>query len=293
MLASIVIRTLNEARYLPALLDSIQQQNAPGVEVEVVIVDSGSTDGTLAIAERYACKIVHITRQEFSFGRSLNWGCEAATGDVLVIISGHCVPCGNNWLADLCAPLQQGLVDYTYGGQRGGMESRYSETRIFAKYFPAQSQIPQDGFFCNNANAAITREAWQKYRFDEEMTGLEDMELAKRLVAGQGKVGYVAEASVYHYHQESWPHVRRRFEREAIALRHIMPQVHLQISDVLRYAVTSIAKDWNKARQDGVFLSKWLEIVQYRLCQYFGSYKGNHEHRKLSRAEKEHYFFPH
>lgn len=293
MLASIVIRTLNEARHLPELLEAIARQKCPGLGWEVVIVDSGSTDGTLEIAARHQCRLVHITRQEFSFGRSLNMGCEAAAGEVLAIISGHCVPCGDNWLADLCGPLLRGEADYTYGRQVGGPESHYSETRIFAKYFPEQSKIPQQGFFCNNANAAVLRDAWRKYRFDEDLTGLEDMELAKRLVADGGKVGYVAEAGVYHYHLESWAHVRRRFEREAIALRHIMPQVHIQRRDLLRYVLTSIAKDWNKARQDGVFMAKCADVVKYRLCQYWGSYKGNHDHRRLSHAQKEHYFYPH
>ena len=101
MLASIVIRTLNEARHLDDLLRAIAGQHCPGLDWEVVIVDSGSSDGTLEIAARHPCKLVHITRQEFSFGRSLNRGCEAAAGDILVMISGHCVPVDSGWL---CAP---------------------------------------------------------------------------------------------------------------------------------------------------------------------------------------------
>ena len=83
MNVSIVIRTLNEARYLPELLAAIASQQAPGWDVETVIVDSGSTDGTLDIAHRAGCLVRHIRPEEFSFGRSLNLGCEAARGDVL------------------------------------------------------------------------------------------------------------------------------------------------------------------------------------------------------------------
>src|SRR3546814_11478138 len=97
------------------------------------------------------------------------------------LISGHCVPRDRHWLRALCQPIIDGLVDYSYGKQIGGPESRYSECRIFAKYFPDQSSLPQEGFFCNNANSAIARSAWAQYRFDEEVTGLEDMELAQRL----------------------------------------------------------------------------------------------------------------
>src|SRR3546814_9382361 len=92
MLVSIVIRTLNEARYLGELLEGIASQETQGLDVETVLIDSGSTDDTLAIAEKHGCVITHITREEFSFGRSLNLGCEAAQGEVLILISGHCVP---------------------------------------------------------------------------------------------------------------------------------------------------------------------------------------------------------
>lgn len=288
---SVVIRTLNEGRYLGELLSAIEAQQTNNLTHEVVIVDSGSTDDTLAIAERHGCRIQHIRREEFSFGRSLNIGCEAAQGDILVIISGHCVPINGQWLQQLCQPLLDGKAEYVYGRQVGGPNTYLSEHRIFAKYFPERSAIPQDGFYCNNANAALLKTTWARYKFDEELTGLEDMELAQRLVKDGGKVAYVAEAVVYHHHSETWPQVRRRFEREAIALRKIMPQVHVGLLDTLRYTASSIWKDWRYARKERVPASL-LDIVLYRWNQYWGALKGNHEHRKLSHAEKEKYFYP-
>jgi rhamnosyltransferase len=292
LLLSVVVRTLNEARYLPELLQGVARQRQNGLRVETVLVDSGSTDGTLQIAQDYGCVITHIRREEFSFGRSLNRGCEVASGDILVFVSGHCVPTDEHWLQRLSQPIVDGLAAYSYGRQLGGPDSRYSECRIFEKYYPAQSRIPQQGFFCNNANSALAREAWATHRFDEELTGLEDMELAKRLVAAGGKVAYVAEAAVYHHHQESWAQVQRRFEREAIALQKIMPQIHVGLTDTARYITSSIRHDVRQARANGGLKGRLAEIVRYRVAQYSGSYKGNHEHRKLSRSEKDHYFYP-
>ena len=293
-LASIVIRTLNEAVHLDALLQGIARQELQNdLQCEVVLIDSGSTDGTLEIAERHSCRILHITREEFSFGRSLNMGCEAAKGEILVMISGHCVPTDNHWLQNLCQPIIDARAGYAYGRQIGGPESYYSECRIFAKYFPAESKIPQEGYFCNNANSAISKSVWQAYRFDEELTGLEDMELAKRFVGDGGKVAYVADACVYHYHSETWNQVERRFNREAIALQHIMPQVHIRRRDLVRYILTSIWVDWRGAWRHGVFMRRAPEIVLYRVRQYWGSFKGNRDHRQLSHAQKEIYFYPH
>jgi len=292
MRASIVIRTLNEAQHLDDLMQMIAGQKTDGLEVETVLIDSGSTDGTVTIAEAHGARITTISKTEFSFGRSLNRGCDFATGDFLVFISGHCVPVDPHWLQRLCQPLIDGTTNYTYGRQIGDDTSNYSERRIFAKYFPDTSQVPQEGFFCNNANSAITRTAWERFRFDEELTGLEDMELAKRMVQAGYKIGYVANAPVFHHHQESWRQVRRRFEREALALRRIMPEVHLTWLDVARFTIASIWGDWRAARRNKITSTRLIDMARYRWNQFTGSYKGNHQHKVLSQGAKERFFYP-
>ena len=69
------------------------------------------------------------------------------------------------------------------------------------------------------------------------------MHLAKRLVAAGGSVGYVAEACVFHLHHEQWSQVQRRFEREALALQQICPEVIVRRRDVIRYFLRAIMKD--------------------------------------------------
>jgi len=292
MLASIVIRTLNEAEYLDDLLDMIARQQTPGLEYETVLIDSGSTDGTVEIARKHGCRITTISKQEFSFGRSLNRGCEFAHGGILVFISGHCVPVDEMWLQRLCQPLIDGQVSYTYGRQVGDDGNYFSERRIFAKYFPEACAIPQEGFFCNNANSAVLRSAWNTHHFDEELTGLEDMALAKLLVADGHKVGYVADAPVFHHHTETWAKIRRRFEREALALQQIMPEVHLSRWDVLRYILSSVWFDWRSAARHHNLRAHWYDILRYRIAQYVGSYMGNNDHRRLSQRHKERFFYP-
>lgn len=293
MLASIVIRTFNEARYLPELLRSLDQQTVAPSQRETILVDSGSKDETLAIAAQFPTKVVHIPHKEFSFGRSLNLGCDAAGGRHLVFISGHCVPTSNNWLEQLVAPLEASEASVTYGRQEGGPESKFSEHRLFAKYFPAVNSPPPNDFFCNNANAAVRRDVWSAIRFDETLTGLEDMHFARRVVEGGGKVRYVPHASVWHYHHEGWRKVKIRYEREAIALQRIMPEVHVHLPDALRYFVAGVLGDWGAALQQRLLLRKGCEIVAFRFCQYYGSWRGNHIHRQLSRSAKEKYFYPH
>ena len=292
MLASIIIRTYNEERYLPRVLEAIRQQELKDLSSETIVVDSGSTDSTRSIAEAQACNIVHISRDEFTFGRSLNLGCEAAQGDLLVFISGHCVPTNGHWLQRLVSPLSQGAVAFAYGRQIGGKASNFSECQVFKKYYPDTSHVPQDGFFCNNANAAILRSTWGEFRFDEDLTGLEDMYLAKKLTEAGLQIGYVADATVYHHHHETWSGVRRRYEREAIALQHIMPEVHITPLDFARYWTRAVFRDSAAAVRDGRGLKTLYDISMFRLMQFWGSYRGNHSHRKISRKRKERYFYP-
>lgn len=290
---SIVIRTLNEARYLGDVLDAIARQTYPAPCREVVIVDSGSTDRTLEIAQARGCRVVRISREQFSFGRSLNVGCDAARGEHLVFISGHCVPSDVDWLWELLRPLHDEDVAVVYGRQVGGPETKFSEHCLFEKYFPASvSDAHQAPFFCNNANSAFRRADWAAHRFDEALTGLEDMHLARTLWQKGRKIIYAPRACVFHYHHEKWRQVLRRYQREAIALRGIMPEIHVHWHDALRYFLAGVLGDSARALSQREFFRRFAEILAFRYCQYYGAWRGNHEHRSLSRREKEKYFYP-
>lgn len=290
---SIVIRTLNESKYLGECLRAIAMQKIEDMRVEVVVIDSGSTDSTLHIAKRSGARITSINRADFTFGRSLNRGCTFARGRFLVLLSGHCIPLGQHWLSDLLAPLRDGKAVYSYGGQvgRDGI-TKFSERQLFSKYFPPEDRIPQEGFFCNNANSALLRSIWEKNPFDENVTGLEDMALAKKLISQGLKIAYVGTAAVEHIHEETWHKVRMRFEREAIALQGIMPDVHVGFLDFIRYSAIGIFSDWKLAIKNRVFFREAMGIVAFRSCQFWGAYRGGSMTRELSRSRKESYFYP-
>lgn len=292
MLVSIVIRTLNEARFLPAVFDALDRQRMGGLEKEVVLVDSGSTDGTVEIAEARGARIRKIAKSDFTFGRSLNYGCEEARGEILVFISGHCIPCHEDWLQELVRPILDEVAAYSYGKQVGNGDSKFSECQLLKKYFPDASKVPQQDFFVNNANSALAKAVWDQHRFDESLTGLEDMDLGKRLTAVGHKMAYVASAGVYHLHDESWRQVKRRYEREAIALQKILPEVHLSFGDFLRFFVSSVLLDAGVALQERKLHKVACEIVLFRFMQFWGAYRGNHIHRQLSREAKFRYFYP-
>lgn len=290
-LISIIIRTYNEERYLEELLNSINQQKLSKYKVEIIVVDSGSTDQTINIAKKYKVRLTHIDKKYFTFGRSLNLGCKFSKGEILVFISGHCIPTSNNWLERLINPIIKGY-GYTYGRQIGRDTSHFSEKQVFSRNFPKKTLQPQDGFFCNNANSAISRKIWKKYKFNEDITGCEDLELAKRYFNDDGQIAYISNAVVYHIHNEDWITIRRRYERESIALQLIMPEIHLKLMNVVYYFLVAVIKDFKLALKKGIFMKNIYLIARYRFEQYYGSYIGNHLSKKISERKKIEYFFP-
>lgn len=287
---TVVIRALNEAEFLPECLSSVLGQDYDG-EIEIVLVDSGSTDRTVEIAESYNCKIVHIKKSNFSFGRSLNMGCSAASGDVLVLLSAHCIPTDRFWLKNLVQPISDGVCEYSYGRQiaRLGI-SKFSEGMVFKKYYPEKSSSPQVGYFCNNANSAIKRTTWDALRFNEVLTGLEDMELARRLVSAGGSISYIAESTVEHIHRENWPRIKIRYEREAAAMTDIEPNLNLNFWKACKMFFHGIIADARELKNRD--FSTLGEIILYRACQYWGSYVGSSASRKKIERMQDEYFYP-
>jgi glycosyltransferase involved in cell wall biosynthesis len=287
---SVLIRSYNEEEHIGRLLTGILEQTIR--PRQILLVDSGSTDATLAIAERFPVEIVRLAPEEFTFGRSLNEGCARARGEHLVIVSAHVYPVYPDWLARLVAPFHDPQVALVYGKQRGDGSSRYSESRILARWYPDASRARQTTPFCNNANAAIRRELWARHPYDEDLPGLEDIAWATWAVAGGWALAYAAEAEVVHLHRESPSKVYNRYRREAMALRRIQPGERFHLSDLARLFLSNVASDMNHARRDGVLRRSLWEITWFRWVQLWGTYRGFSLSGPLTSDLKRTFYYP-
>jgi len=287
---SIVIRAFNEEQHIGRLLHGITRQNYS--DPEVILVDSGSTDGTLAIAEQYPVKVVHIKPEDFTFGRSLNTGVAASTGELVVMISAHCYPVYPDWLDLLTKPFSDDKVALSYGKQRGGETNHYAEHQFFRKYFPATSVLQQAHPYSHNANAAIRRSLWEKHAYDESLTGLEDLAWSSWAMDEGYEIAYVAEAEVVHVHKETYRQVYKRYQREAIALKRILPNSTYTLGTFIREWLKNSIYDLNQARHEHVLLKQMRSIFTFRLMQSWGTYRGFHYGGKIDSQLHLAFYYP-
>ncbi|HVT78733.1 MAG TPA: glycosyltransferase family 2 protein [Acidimicrobiales bacterium] len=287
---SVIVRCLNEGAHIGRLLDGLLEQTRQ--PDEIIVVDSGSTDDTLEVAGRYPTKIVHITPEEFSFGRALNLGCEAAVGDILVSVSAHVYPIYDSWLRELVAPFASDEVSLTYGRQQGDERTTISEQRIFTQWFPIESEQRQSHPFCNNANSAVRREVWQRYRWDESLTGLEDLALARRCLEDGGTIAYVATAPIVHVHEETWAKVRNRYRREAIAHKAIYDEQRMGRFEAIGLALANIGGDLAFAAKHRALVRNVGSIIGFRTAQFMGSYQGFAQSGPVHAELKRRFYYP-
>lgn len=288
---SIIIRAYNEEKHIGRLMQGILEQNIR--QVQIILVDSGSTDSTKKIASRYPVEILEIQPQDFTFGRSLNMGIAHAQYNLVVLASAHVYPVFPDWLLTLLEPFKDDKTGLSYGKQRGGESTHFSENQIFYHWYPDQSTAQQNHPFCNNANAAIRRDLWEKHAYDETLPGLEDLEWGKWIQAQGYQISYCADAEVIHVHNESLAGIYNRYKREAMAFKTLYPHETFRVRDLVRLFYHNVRSDWKEAINQGVFLRNWDKIAGFRWRQFYGTYRGYQQSGPLTWQLKKAFYYPH
>lgn len=167
--ASVVIRAKDEAAAIGRTLAALGGQTL--ADHELVVVDSGSTDATTAVARAAGALLIEIPAASFTFGGALNTGCAAASAPVCVALSAHAVPLDEGWLERVVAACEdEGIA--CASGDRYGPDGRPLRRPL--------RQTAADGFLWGYSNAAgaFRRELWRERPFREDLRGSEDKEWA-------------------------------------------------------------------------------------------------------------------
>lgn len=193
---SIIIRTKNEERWIKSCLAAVFEQEYK--DFEVVVVDNLSEDGTLAKVKTFDAKVVKL--EKYLPGAALNFGIENSSGEILVFLSGHCIPTDSKWLGNLIKGFDDEKIAGIYGRQLPMSFTAAHDKRDLFITFGLDEKIQKKESFFHNANSAIRRNIWEITPFDNEISNIEDRIWAAQVQAKGYWIKYEPEAKVYHHH---------------------------------------------------------------------------------------------
>lgn len=196
-LVSIIIRGKNEEDWLGLCLRSIRAQTY--INHEIIYIDNESSDASVDIANFYQVEKIK-TIKKFLPGRAINLGVEASSGKYIVILSAHCIPADKNWLSQLVMSIQPDKTAGVYGRQLPLASTSPDDARDLLITFGDEDRIQIKDPFFHNANSIIKRSMWDKVKFDNYITNIEDRDWAKKILDLGFQIKFDSKASVYHYH---------------------------------------------------------------------------------------------
>ena len=241
-LVTVALPGRNGGAMLDEVLSAVRAQGLPGAtSLELVVCDSGSTDGSVAVARRHGAQVIEIAPGEFSHGATRNLLMERSQGDHVAFLTQDARPAGEQWLARLLSGFQladdvalvygpyiprpeaspfvaRELIEW-FGSLSPDGTPRLDRLADDARELPPAELLGPRGFF-TDANGCVARAAWESVPF-RPVAYAEDHALAHDMLrAGYAKV-YVPDARVIHSHEYSnWDWLRRSFD-EARAMHEI------------------------------------------------------------------------
>jgi rhamnosyltransferase len=284
-LVSIVVPTLNAGDGFKDLLGRLKTQQVEG-GVEVLVIDSGSTDGTVGLAREAGAKIVSISRRQFNHGRTRNRAIGKARGKHVALTVQDALPTDDFWLARLLAPLiTSPEVAGSYGLQVAPTDlgllaitrswswyeaNREPQIKAVDGLEAFEEQTAEDRLALiafDNVTSCIRRVAWERTPFPERCFA-EDMAWAKEILLAGGAIAYVPTAQVWHGHERDWRYEFRRAYVAGDAQRNLVdwPASEWRTGDVLA-ALRRMAFFLRTHRYDG--LETWDEIERFLLAEMY------------------------
>jgi len=172
--ASVVVRAKNEARAIERAFKALRRQTVP---VEIVVVDSGSTDGTVEIASRWCDRLIEIPAERFTYGHSANLGAEAARAPFHLCLSAHCVPERDDWVELSLRHYARADVAAT-----NGIQTLPDGTPVEGVFYQDADHVRAHLLWGFSNHASSWRaDVWREQPFDAELSSSEDREWAMRV----------------------------------------------------------------------------------------------------------------
>lgn len=229
-LISIVIPTRNGMDTLPAVFDALGRQ-VHEFEVEVVVIDTESTDGTLDLVRTRAAHLLQTTAAQFNHGLTRNEAIAASSGSFVILLSQDAVPADDQWLKALVSPLRESpTLAGTFARQMprpdaGVIARHYHAHWAGSSHVPVVARIEGVDAFesmrplermrrCtfDNVCSCVRRTVWEELPFAKTPIA-EDLAWARQVLLAGHELAFVPDAVVIHSHARPAAY---EFERTAL-----------------------------------------------------------------------------
>lgn len=230
MRASVIILTKNGEQYLRSLLNALVSQILDGC-FEIIVIDSGSKDGTLDIISEYSEVQLHkIPPENFGHGKTRNLGAELAQGEFLVYIPQDATPVGHVWLEKLLRPFANPVVAGVYARQLPRPEANAMEQFFLGEAYSSKPETKSLAHgevaslarcFFSTVSGAIRASVWASHPFREDIIMSEDQAWAAEVMQAGRTIAYEPGACVLHSHQYGIADVFRRNFDSGYSIRQI------------------------------------------------------------------------
>jgi len=250
--ASIVYLTQNGGELFKKSLKAVFSQKVY-FDFEVVVVDSGSTDGTLHFLSEFPVRLYEIEPQQFNFGLTRDLGFSLAKGEIVIAISQDAVPVGDEWLINLVDPFNNSEIGVVQCNDVLPPNERiFYWHDIGLLYFTKDCKKWMDkyqiglSFTC----CAIRRSVWKECPIGHsEMS--EDKVFQKLVVEKGHKIVRSQKAKDFHHHDYDVKTLAKRCQNEGMGWRNVGIEYNLAdlIADIFDWKViVSMAQGIGKGR---------------------------------------------
>lgn len=303
MIVSLLLLVKNAEPYMEGLLTAVFAQRHP-YDLQVVAVDSGSTDATLEILSRHPVRVIQISPEDFNHGVTRNLAAREADPEskYIVYLSQDALPADEHWLRNLIRPMVDDTgVAGTFSRHIPRPEASPSFVRQLTTMWQTGGserlvkQMPSDPgeyergkffyIYFSNTSSAIRREVWEQIPF-RRLDFAEDADWADQVLQARYKIVYEPASIVLHSHDYRIIEQFRQNVDHTEAMVALFDPPHFHRSRRLLLQLASIpsevVRDWRFMRRSPLYQGsslgqqgRWmLRSPMWHAASLLGSWTG-------------------